>query len=370
MIQRPRALSSVAPIRFLALLLVSPLLLACLWDYDTLKMELAEFPSSVELITGKFRRHSDDFYQWRIEDRTKQLPADLDQATAEHLPLLDDIAVAFDKLGNHARAIEFAELTLRIAPERYESFANRGTFKIHAGNLEAGVADLHRAIEINPDAHFGREIVQIRLVEYLIAERAAGRGTLPLTKPQIWKPSEHGFESYRAALTPPLERKEAVRGLLGMFRFGNHDHPILLDVLGEQLYVEGHKRLAARCYLKASMEVEDPETKKKYLALAKEALDTQTPNPKKHENLSLEVLQRTFQTELDEAEKFFAEIVANERAWIAAGDDVDARYDALYFPEKSSKKGAAKPQANQGSSLSALLLFACGLLVLVGVIKS
>jgi len=37
---------------------------ACLWDYDTLKQERARFPSTLELITGKFLRHSPEFYEW------------------------------------------------------------------------------------------------------------------------------------------------------------------------------------------------------------------------------------------------------------------------------------------------------------------
>jgi hypothetical protein len=39
---------------------------ACLWDVDTLRMERSRFPSVLELITGKFLRHSPEFYRWRI----------------------------------------------------------------------------------------------------------------------------------------------------------------------------------------------------------------------------------------------------------------------------------------------------------------
>jgi hypothetical protein len=41
--------------RFLAVLLVllaTPSVWACLWDYDTLKQERSRFPSTLELITG------------------------------------------------------------------------------------------------------------------------------------------------------------------------------------------------------------------------------------------------------------------------------------------------------------------------------
>ncbi len=350
-------------VRALPLLLLSPLLLACLWDYDTLKMELADFPSSLELITGKFRRHSDDYYRWRIEDRTKKLPVELDTASVDHLPLLDDIAVAYDKLGNHGRAIQFADHTLRLAPDRYESLANRGTFKIHAGELESGLADLKRAIEINPDAHFGREIVQVRLVEFLIFERG-GRATLPLTTPRFGSPGEHGFEAFREALEVPLERKDAIKGLLGMLRFGHHDHPILLDVLAEQFYAEGHKRMATRAYLKASMEVKDLAVQEAYRKRAKDALDMQTPNRKTHKSIPLTEFEETFRAELADAAAYFALITENERKWIAAGDDVDARYAEKYFP------GQRKSSPPKGSPIGSLLLLIGGLAVVVGVLRS
>ncbi len=40
------------------------LLCACLWDTDTLQMERQRFPDALELITGKFLRHSREFYDW------------------------------------------------------------------------------------------------------------------------------------------------------------------------------------------------------------------------------------------------------------------------------------------------------------------
>ena len=304
---------------------------ACLWDYDTLKMELSSFPTAVDLITGKFRRHSDDYYRWRIEDRTKRLPADLTGLTVSDLPLLDDIAVAHDKLAEHDRAIALMETSLTVDPDRYETHANLGTFHVHSGDFETGLTHLRRAIEINPDAHFGREIVQIRLIEFLQRERAAGRERLPLTKPETFRVDPDGFEAFRETLDPPLERTKAIAGLLGMMRFGKHDHPILLDVVGEVLHAEGHKRMAARAYLKASYGAKSEELRQEYRKRAKAALDTQTPTRREHRNLPLEDLEKTFATELAAAEKYFAEIVANEKKWIAAGLDVDAKYAETYF---------------------------------------
>ncbi|MCH1440611.1 MAG: hypothetical protein L7W43_13205, partial [Rubripirellula sp.] len=49
---------------------------ACLWDRDTLVMERQRFPTALELITGKFLRHSADFYRWRVDDRRKRIEAE------------------------------------------------------------------------------------------------------------------------------------------------------------------------------------------------------------------------------------------------------------------------------------------------------
>ena len=46
-----------------ALLALPTAAFACLWDYDTLKQERARFPDALEVITGKFLRHSPEFYE-------------------------------------------------------------------------------------------------------------------------------------------------------------------------------------------------------------------------------------------------------------------------------------------------------------------
>ena len=83
-----------AAVATVAVALIPSLALACAWDYDTLKMERQRFPSALELITGKFLRHSPEFYEWRIRDSEAKLAAD-----PNNLAYLDDLAVAYDKVG-------------------------------------------------------------------------------------------------------------------------------------------------------------------------------------------------------------------------------------------------------------------------------
>ena len=42
----------------LAILLLPSFAFGCLWDYDTLLQERSRFPDTLEIITGKFLRHS------------------------------------------------------------------------------------------------------------------------------------------------------------------------------------------------------------------------------------------------------------------------------------------------------------------------
>ncbi len=137
--------------------------LACLWDRDTLAMETRRFPGAAKLIAGHFLQRSQAYFEWRLKDRRARIEKDPDDLAA-----YDDLAVALDKLGRPAEAIALMVEKETRKPGLYETAANRGTFHIHAGQFEEGLVHLRRALEINPDAHFGRERYQVWLVEYSI----------------------------------------------------------------------------------------------------------------------------------------------------------------------------------------------------------
>ncbi len=316
-------------------------LVACLWDRDTLKAERQRFPTTLELITGKFLRHSQEYYQWRVEDRRKKLAAEPD-----NLANYDDLAVAYEKLGQHDKAIETILKKNELKPGIYETEANLGTFLIHAGRLEEGLAHIKRAIEINPDAHFGREIYQQLLVEYVLARQEDGKTTLPLDRYSGGYAWKQGFGSYVVSrrLKPRQQQNESLRraelgralkGVLGMMRFGNHDSPILLEALGDILLAHGRrsdaKQLAARAYLKAAYEVEEDSAKRLYRSLAEEALSNQSAPGRSSDQLPFPQLEASFKAELAEADRWFESIVKDEQAWIEQGKDVDAEFADKYY---------------------------------------
>lgn len=322
---------------------------ACLWDYDTLEMERQRFPSALELITGKFLRHSQELYQWRIGDRTRRI---------EQSPkpvLFDDLASAYDKVGDHAQAIEIMLGKAKQYPGLYETHANLGTFYVHSGQLEKGLVELEKAIAINPDAHFGRERFQIHLVKYILSRSDQFPPPLPLKNEEAAERDDFAAFVLNAegGLTSGKEQaviKDAVKGVLGMMRFGHYDSPILLEALGDLLRhgeLENSANLAARCYLKASFEVSSEESKEAYRKYAAHSLRWQTPGKGESRQIKLNEVEWQLKKEIKEADAWFAQIANDERNWIKQRVDVDHAFSEKYYQEPKPL-GASVPTVSGG----------------------
>jgi hypothetical protein len=168
----------------LAVLFLVSAVYACEWDSDTLATEAKGLPDVVEVITGRFERNPPLYYEMRLARVTKEIgarPAKLD--------LYDDAAVASDRLHRSKEAIQWmakkrAQLdklgfNARSEEHWYRYHANLGTFLAHdwlrSGANRKNMAPMKqardhikRAIQINPDAHFGREKYQLKAMEWII----------------------------------------------------------------------------------------------------------------------------------------------------------------------------------------------------------
>ncbi len=319
----------------LLILLIPRPAAGCLWDFDTLLAERKKFPTVLELITGKFIRHSPEFYHWRIRDRQAKLKAD-----PTNRAYYDDLAVAYDKVGQQDKAIEVILAKDQVEPGLYETEANLGTFLIHAGKYEEGLQHIRKAIEINPDAHFGREKYQVLLVEYLAPRLKDGKPSLPLVNVMLPE-KEHPDRESGLSFADFLRRRggdyemserelgEAVKGITGIMRFSKHDSPVLLEALGSLLTEDPHenaKQLAARAYLQASYQTDDPDVRDAYREQANDALQMQV-------GISLSRVESQFKRELADAEAWYSELREKELSWIDEGVDVDAHFAALYDQE-------------------------------------
>lgn len=338
--------------------------LACLWDNDTLAMERRQFPTVIELLSGKFLRHSPAYYLWKIETRKQALQDD-----SLNLALYDDLSVAYSKIGEDKKAINVILQKDKLQPNLYETEANLGTFYLHDGDLAQGIKHISNALKINPEAHFGRERYQLYLAEYIQSKLIDGKLVLPLSSNTVFYTINHDesanfytfiVDKYSAKLASTTykslsdkekqtlyakEKQRAVYGVLGMMRFGNHDSPILLEALGDLLIRYGSiepnksaRQLAARAYLKASYQVQSPETRKAYQAKASSCIAEQRPD--EGVELELGMLESLFQQELKEGNDFYNKIKANELKWIKEGKDLDQAFSNKYYinPELSNRK--------------------------------
>lgn len=179
---------------FLLLLLATVLApaQACLNDRDSrLSFALQRFPKLTEVLTGRFERNPPLFYEMRVARVEKELAA-----KPNDLALYDDIAVALDRLHKDDDAIRWMEKKRVVLEKRtphesvktpeakehwYSYHANLGTFLAHrwlSAHHENDLSELKRArdhiaraIELKPDAHFGREPVQLIVMEWLLDGR-------------------------------------------------------------------------------------------------------------------------------------------------------------------------------------------------------
>jgi len=106
-----------------------------------------------------------------------------------YFELLDDLAVGLERLGRHDEAIALMRDKLkrqealgRTGRDLYSGYANLGTFLVlrlldrGAADAEAARAELResadlvrKSVELNPEAHFGREEWQVALLDFLLA---------------------------------------------------------------------------------------------------------------------------------------------------------------------------------------------------------
>jgi len=331
-------------------------LLACLWDSDTLQMERLRFPGVLEIITGKFVRHSPAYYEWRIGDRKKKL-----ETKPNDPALIDDLAVAYAKLGRPAEGIPLLEEVLKQHPDRYETLSNLGTLLFFANRLDDSKAYIRRALEINPDAHFGREKYQLLLTEYLQQSEKSKAGVMSEEK-RFSSHSPIGFANYVLKSTFPTLQEEdgghevtneekaelakAVRGLLGMLHFADYHSPILLEALGDLLITgdlqENAGQLAALTFLRAGQTTVDASLNSKFKTMAKHALAGSSEFHNVPEEKVIAILQSKLAPSLAAAETAFTQIEIDERQWIRENVDVDAAFAAKYYDSLEATVTTAK----------------------------
>ncbi len=239
---------------------------ACLWDRDTLAMEAEHFPGVTEVLTGRFDRYPGLYYEKRLVRVTEEIAS-----APENLELYDDAGVACDRLGRHDEAIGWMEkkrvvldaLAEPDAEHEYRYLANLGTFYIHrwlgGGADRAGMRDaeaardlIARAIDLNPDAHFGRERYQLLAIEWILKADEPQTGSIVFgVNPRFDGSDDWHFANYEDGLLTQLGYRDPVAGLSGLIVLGNAWESIdIFRALQVAFVDEGHTRLAYVCMLR------------------------------------------------------------------------------------------------------------------------
>ncbi len=187
-----------------------------------------------DVLTERYRRHSDAWYRKRNENVRKKIEklnqknvTDQDVRT-KLFNLYDDLGVGLERLGKHDKALEVLrekkakQDKAGVQENRmYTTYANLGTVLAHKhlpaalrGNRQAkssvrqALDHLNKAVDINPSAHFGRETWQITALAFLLAATENNR----LIK-------QFDFTGNRLAAEPNPETGSAVDDIVMYKRF-------------------------------------------------------------------------------------------------------------------------------------------------------
>src|SRR5260370_775223 len=147
-----------------------------------------------DVLTERFAKHGMAYYTERNQLVRKELQQLKDQAKPGEKPsryfdLLNDLGAGYEALGQHDMAISVMREKLEEQEalgfkgrDLYTTYANLGTFLIHENFVKARTGDakakqllqeglefIHKSIQVNPQAHFRREIWQAVTVEFMLA---------------------------------------------------------------------------------------------------------------------------------------------------------------------------------------------------------
>jgi hypothetical protein len=237
---------------------------ACLNDRDSLAEEAERFPDAVQIITGRFPRNPPLYYQMRVDRESADL-----KAQPNSLGAYDDVAVALDRLGRDDEAL--AVMARKLARMRalktpgdapnsgdtpwYRYYANTGTFLAHRrirhpdrhplNDVKRGRDLIAKSIAVNPNAHFGREKVQLAVMDWMLdpAPEALRAGPLPLGDFIEYLTDK---EAEAAGIPGDDIREEWRAGLAGLIALGGAwESPDVFSAVSELFRGSGKREMAA-----------------------------------------------------------------------------------------------------------------------------
>jgi hypothetical protein len=209
---------------------------ACAWDYDTLSQEAQKSPDVLAALVGRVRTFPPEYYEFRIRRSSEIVAKD-----PKNLDELDNLIVAHDKLKDAKASFRYLAMkrkALDAKPNKdheYRYWANLGTVEAHEwvrqgkkddALIKSAIKNLETCIKLNPSAHFGREIVQVRMLQVMLEQ---------VQDSQRKTPRAYDEESALDVFME-LGRDKIRKGAIGMMSVGSGpDSAVLVAVLSHSI---------------------------------------------------------------------------------------------------------------------------------------
>jgi tetratricopeptide (TPR) repeat protein len=356
-----------------------------------------------DVIHERFPRHGRAYYeegnrQVRRDLAARKLPDGKDQdADVRYFGLIDDLGAGLDYLGQNLEAARLLRDKLKLqqelglkGPDLYTTYANLGTFLSHAhlrlaqqGDVNArktvheGVELIRKSIEVNPQAHFGREIWQAVLGEFLEAAfekpevlvtydfigdrwdgptyslsdtRPYGHDYIYIRGPESFD-ADQGYRDFISRVGAEGKWQNAVKsshhervafdeptlGIIGIWRLGSGANPHFALAIGEIMLRVGQRYIAWCAYERAvSLEalfwpdIEIRQAFVRHCRARQQFIENQIPAADRNE------LRPRYEKELQFGKDYQTAYQEYEATKLAAGAPLD---DPHFYEEFHKKRG-------------------------------
>jgi tetratricopeptide (TPR) repeat protein len=231
---------------------------ACGWSYESYHEEAVALPCVYAVLLGSFPQHTNEYFEAQIKAADAALL--LSPYWLEGLQLK---GLALMKLSKLKEAEEVFLQHLKIDPDGYASHANLGTLYTFTGDYEKALSHIDKAMEIEPNAHFGREKYHRMLVVYLkdIKDPAAHTKNFlgfSITEKQRLSGSSSALASVYKDNNIGDDAFDALSSMITVY--GAKDMAELYLAFGDLLALSGKRRFAWTAYKRAE-ELKHPRTK-------------------------------------------------------------------------------------------------------------
>jgi len=351
--------------------------------------QIPKYPDGVSLrfamvhdvLHERYPRHGKAYFEERNRQVRKALAGFPDLAKAseaqreKYFALVDDLGVGLDRVGEHDEGVRLLRNKLRrqesfgiSGRDLYTTYANLGTVLIHGsfrkardGDTKAratvreGLGYIHKSIEVNPQAHFGREIWQAVTVEYFLAcmdnpklllrfdlignpldkdidpsqKRAHSKGPAKSSLQHRALITEVGAgegwnDAVKTSHSRPVPFDEPVLGIIGLWRLGSGANPHFSLALAETMMRVGQRHIAWCAYERAARmaalywpDAEIQGKMKEHCRKRQNVIEKQLPAAE------VDKLRPRFEAELAHGERYQREYQEYEVQQIAAGASID-----------------------------------------------